>query len=176
MHTALFRVGDKVIYPNHGVGVVEQIASRSINGSAQQFYLLKIEASNLRVMIPFDNVGTVGVRPVGKHQELQQTLEYLRKGECHPSPDWKIRYKENSEKMRTGSLPEVAQVLKCLLSVCKDKPLSFREKKMLDRAGTLLCSELASADNLCAGEALELVQKALSAAGLVLPEPDQTDA
>src|SRR5215468_3377035 len=129
-----FQIGDKVVYPNHGVGVIEQISSRTIGLNVQKFYLLKIKASSLRVEVPFNNVGTVGLRPVVKNGEVTKILNFLIDGKCDNHQDWKFRFKENSDKMRTGSLLEVAVVLKSLLLLAKEKPLSFREKKMLERA------------------------------------------
>ena len=129
-----FQIGDKVVYPNHGVGIIEQISSRTIGPTVLKFYLLKIKASSLKVEVPFNNVSSVGLRPVVKNGEVTKILGFLSEGECDSNSDWKDRFKENSDKMRTGSLLEVAVVLKSLLLLAKDKPLSFREKKMLDRA------------------------------------------
>src|SRR5579863_10549855 len=121
-----FHIGDKVVYPNHGVGVIEQISSRTIGESVEQFYLLKIKASSLKVMVPFHNVGTVGLRRVVKNGEIQKIIDFLTDGACDNNADWKDRFKENSERMRTGSLLEVANVLKALLVLNQAKALSFR--------------------------------------------------
>ena len=98
-------------------------------------------------MVPFHNVNSVGLRRVVRNGEIQKILDYLTDGECSNNTDWKYRFKENSERMRTGSLLEVAGVLKGLLMLNQSKPLSFREKKMLERARYLLVSELAMAKN-----------------------------
>src|SRR6516164_7623816 len=129
-----FHIGDKVVYPNHGVGIIEQISSRTIGTAVEKFYLLKIKASSLKVMVPFHNVSSVGLRRVVRNGEIQKILDFLTDGECANNADWKYRFKENSERMRTGSLLEVAGVLKSLVSLSRSKPLSFREKKMLERA------------------------------------------
>ena len=113
----------------------------------EKFYLLKIKASSLKVMVPFHNVNTVGLRRVVKNGEIQKIVDFLTDGECDNNADWKYRFKENSERMRTGSLLEVSAVLKGLLLLNQSKPLSFREKKMLERARYLLVSELAMAKN-----------------------------
>src|SRR2546426_673999 len=110
-----FHIGDKVVYPNHGVGIIEQISSRTIGASVEKFYLLKIKASSLKVMVPFHNVNSVGLRRVVRNGEIQKILDFLTDGECENNADWKYRFKENSERMRTGSLLEVAAVLKGLL-------------------------------------------------------------
>ena len=98
----VFHIGDKVVYPNHGVGIIEQISSRTIGATVEKFYLLKIAASSLKVMVPFHNVGSVGMRPVVRNGEVQKIVDYLSSGECINAADWKDRFKENSERMRTG--------------------------------------------------------------------------
>ena len=165
-----FQVGDKVVYPNHGVGVIEQISSRTIGLNVQKFYLLKIKASSLKVEVPFSNVNVVGLRPVVKNGEVQKILSFLMDGKCDNNQDWKCRFKENSDKMRTGSLLEVAIVLKSLLMLAKEKPLSFREKKMLDRARYLLITELAMAKNSEEPEIEDMLNKALGKCRLKFPE------
>jgi len=142
-----FHIGDKVVYPNHGVGVIEQISSRSIGATVEKFYLLNIKASSLKVMVPCHNVGSVGLRRVVRNGEIQKVLDFLSLSDTGSNGDWKDRFKENSERMRTGSLLEVAGVLKNLIALHAAKPLSFREKKMLERARYLLVSELALAKN-----------------------------
>lgn len=165
-----FQVGDKVVYPNHGVGVIEQISSRTLGASVEKFYLLRIKSSSLKVMVPFHNVESVGLRRVVKNGEVQRIIEFLTDGKCENHADWKYRFKENSDKMRTGSLLEVAGVLKSLLLLNQTKPLSFREKKMLERARYLLVSELAMAKNCDEAQIEHLLNKALSKCRLRFPE------
>src|SRR5512142_1988625 len=171
-----FEIGDKVVYPNHGVGVIEQISSRTIGASVERFYLLKIKSSSLKVMVPFHNVGTVGLRRVIRNGEIQKIMDFLTDGKCCNHNDWKYRFKENSEKMRTGSLLEVAAVLKGLLLLAQTKPLSFREKKMLERARYLLVSELAMAKNWEEAQVEQLLAKALSKSHLRFPEMSPAEA
>src|SRR3982750_621558 len=98
-----FHIGDKVVYPNHGVGIIEQISSRTIGATVERFYLLKIKSSSLKVMVPFHNVGSVGLRRVIRNGEAQKILDFLTDGKCCNHTDWKYRFKENSDRMRTGS-------------------------------------------------------------------------
>jgi CarD family transcriptional regulator, regulator of rRNA transcription len=165
-----FHIGDKVVYPNHGVGVIEQISSRTNGETVENFYLLKINASSLKVMVPFHNVNNVGLRRVVKNGEILKIVEFLTDGECDNNADWKDRFKENSERMRSGSLLDVAAVLKGLLVLNQSKPLSFREKKMLERARYLLVSELAMAKSCEEPEVEEMLGKALSKSKLRFPE------
>ena len=173
---SVFHIGDKVVYPNHGVGIIEQISSRTFGETVEKFYLLKIKSSSLKVMVPFHNVSSVGLRRVVKNGEVQKILDFLTDGDCANSADWKDRFKENSEKMRTGSLLEVAAVLKSLLLLNQSKPLSFREKKMLERARYLLVSELAMAKNLEEPAVEDMLTRALSKSKLRFPEAGEFEA
>ena len=171
-----FHIGDKVVYPNHGVGIIEQISSRTIGATVEKFYLLKIKASSLKVMVPFHNVDMVGLRRVVRNGEIQKIIDFLTDGECDNNADWKYRFKENSDRMRTGSLLDVAAVLKGLLLLNQSKPLSFREKKMLERARYLLVSELAMARNVEEPEIEEVLSLALAKCKLKFPEASEFEA
>ncbi|HUS18269.1 MAG TPA: CarD family transcriptional regulator, partial [Terriglobales bacterium] len=163
---SVFQIGDKVVYPNHGVGIIEQISSRTIGATVQRFYELKIKASSLKVTIPCSNAGNVGLRRVVKNGEINKIFDFLGDGDCDNNADWKERYKDNSDKMRTGSLMECAIVMKSLLLLHQTKPLSFREKKMLDRSRYLLVSELAMAKNVPEEQMEDLLTKTLAKAKL----------
>ena len=176
MSSESFHIGDKVVYPNHGVGIIEQISSRTIGATVENFYLLKIKSSSLKVMVPFHNVATVGLRRVARNGEIQKIVDFLVDGECDNNADWKYRFKENSERMRTGSLLDVAAVLKGLLVLSQSKPLSFREKKMLERVRYLLVSELAMAKNVEEPHVEEMLSKALSKCKLRFPEASEFEA
>src|SRR4029077_3210525 len=171
-----FHIGDKVVYPNHGVGVIEQISSRTIGETVEKFYLLKIKANSLKVMVPFHSVLNVGLRRGVKNGEIQKIVDFLQDGACDNNSDWKYRFKENSERMRTGSLLEVANVLKALLVLNQEKALSFREKKMLERARYLLVSELAMAKNCDEPQIEELLTEALSKSNLRFPDASEFQA
>ena len=171
-----FHIGDKVVYPNHGVGVIEQISSRSVGLSVEKFYLLHIKASSLKVMVPCHNAGSVGLRRVVRNGELRKVLDCLSVNESNGNGDWKDRFKENSDRMRTGSLLEVAGVLKNLIALHQAKPLSFREKKMLERARYLLVSELAMARSCEESKIEELLTEALAKCKLRFPEASEFQA
>ena len=164
-----FEVGDKVVYPNQGVGTIENISSRSFGAQFEKFYLLRLVYSSMTVMVPFSNVDTIGLRKVTRNAEITRVLAFLASGTCRLRPDWKSRFKENSEKMLSGSLLSVAEVLKGLLLLQLEKPLSFREKKMLDRARHMLVTELSIARRMADPEAVAALQKALVKANLSLP-------
>ncbi len=166
-----FQIGEKVVYPNHGVATIENISTRSFGSRQERFYLLRLASSSLTVMVPISHACEVGLRKVTKNGTVEQVLRFLEVGECKEARDWKDRFKENSEKMRNGSLLEVAQVLKNLLLLQKRKPLSFREKKMLDKARHMLIMEVSISRAIREAQAVELLDKALRKAGLELPPP-----
>src|SRR3972149_3006043 len=112
-----FKVGEKVVYPNHGVGIVEQITHNHLNGRADHFYLIRILSNNLRVTVPCLNADSVGLRRTIRPSEVSGVLKCLENGCDDCIRDWKSRFKQNSEKMRTGSLYEVATVFKSLVAL-----------------------------------------------------------
>jgi CarD family transcriptional regulator len=171
-----FRLNEKVVYPNHGVGVIEQISYGYLNGRSEKYYMLRIVSSGLKVMVPQSNVDSVGLRPVIRSAQAGAVITYLEKGRSASHHDWKHRFKENSERMRTGSLMEVAAVLKGLVALSRTKPLSFREKKMLERAKYLLISELATVRNTSEQAVESSLVRALAKARLQMPESFEQQA
>lgn len=165
----LFHIGEKVVYPNQGIGTVENISSRSFGARFERFYLLRLTYSSMTVMVPFSHVEEIGLRPITRNGEVARVLSYLSEPESKTKADWKDRFKDNSEKMRHGSLLESAEVMKMLLILQTEKPLSFREKKMLQRARHMLVTEVSISRGLKEPEALEVLQKSLGKAALRLP-------
>jgi CarD family transcriptional regulator len=137
-----FQVGDKVIYPNHGLGIVERIEEKTILGTTCGFYHLRIVANETTVLVPLTNVDGVGLRRAINDDEVERLFGLLGDGKIDNHQNWKGRFKDNSDKMRSGSIYEVADVLKSLTFLSKSKSLSFREKRMLDRAKFLVISEV----------------------------------
>ncbi len=137
-----FEVGDKVIYPNHGLGIVERIEEKTILGTTCGFYHLRIVANDTTVLVPVSNVDGVGLRRAIGDDEVERLFGLLGDGKIDNHQNWKGRFKDNSDKMRSGSIYEVADVLKSLTFLAKSKSLSFREKRMLDRAKFLIISEV----------------------------------
>jgi CarD family transcriptional regulator len=167
-----FQIGDKVVYPNHGVGTIENISTRCFGSDLEKFYLLRFGFNSMTVLVPFSNVDNIGLRSLTKDREISRILSFLSNGSCAIPSDWKVRFKLNSEKMQSGDLLKAAEVFKTLLRLHVDKPLSFREKKMLDRARHMLLSEISTARNVPEPIAINLLQRALSKAGLTLPQAD----
>ena len=171
-----FHIGDKVVYPNHGVGVIEQISSRTIGETVEKFYLLKIKASSLKVMVPFHNV-EYGRACGGwsRTAKSRKSLIFLQMASATTTPTGNT----GSRKTRSACAPVrcwMSPVLKGLLLLNQSKPLSFREKKMLERARYLLVSELAMAKNCEEVQVEELLSKALSKCNLRFPEASEFEA
>lgn len=150
-----FRIGDKAVYPGHGVGEVTGIEHCEISGQKQTFYILRILDNGMKVMIPTNNVRQVGLREVINKEKVDKVFRILReKGLSVDTTTWNRRYREYMEKIRTGSVFEVAEVLRDLYLLKNDKDLSFCELKLLDTARGLLIKELAVAKN-CEEEDVE---------------------
>jgi len=141
-----FEIGDKVIYPNHGLGVIERIETKTIMGTTCGFYQLRM-AGETTVFVPVDNVDGVGLRRAITDQEVDRLFTLLGDGNIDSHQNWKGRFKDNSDRMRTGSIYDVVEVLKSLTFLAKSKSLSFREKRMLDRAKFLVVSEITEVMN-----------------------------
>jgi len=137
-----FQVGDKVIYPNHGLGIVERIEEKTILGTTCGFFHLRIVSNDTTVLVPVANVDGVGLRKAITDEEVNRLFTLLSDGKIDNHQNWKGRFKDNSDKMRTGSIYDMADVLKSLTFLSKSKSLSFREKRMLDRAKALIISEI----------------------------------
>jgi CarD family transcriptional regulator len=158
----MFKVGQKVVYPNHGVTVVEQIGPGKIDGIEQTYYHLRLLSNNSKVMVPKHNLELVGLRPLCEKGEIRALFSILEDGNIDTYKDWKGRYKQNLDKMKTGQLSEVAEVLKNLRLVSLKKSLSFREKKMYERAKYFIVSEVAHVKNIAEHDAEALVERALT--------------
>jgi len=165
----IFQIGEKVVYPNQGVGIIENVSSRCFGTQREQFYLLRLMCTSLTVLVPRSHVADLGLRKVTRNGEVAKVLSFLSNGTCMSSTDWKDRFKANSERMKSGRLLEIAEVLKSLLQLQTSKPLSFREKKMLDRARHMLITEIAVSRSIPEVAAAAMLAKTLSKASLSLP-------
>ena len=157
-----FKPGQKVVYPNYGVTVVEKIDQTSWDGAEQRCYHLRLLSNNAQIMVPLANRDLVGLRPLGGNGEIRTLFNILEDGNIDTYKDWKGRYKQNLDKMKTGRLTEVAEVLKNLRLVSQRKSLSFREKKMYERAKYFIVSEVAHVKGINEREAEELVERSLN--------------
>jgi len=156
-----FKIGQKVVYPNHGVSLVEKIEDTELDGIENVFYHLRLFSNHSKVMVPEENLDLVGLRPLNPPKAIRELFQILEDGNVDTYKDWKGRYKQNLDKMKTGELTEVAKVLKNLRLVSTKKSLSFREKKMYERARYFIVSEIAHVRSIDEEKAEKQVEKSL---------------
>lgn len=158
-----FRVGEKVVYPNHGVSVVEKIGEGFATEPAKprSFYHLRLLSNNSKVMVPIGNTDLIGLRRLTQRKDITGLMKRLADYRFSASGDWKGRYKQNLDKMKSGRLYDIADVLKSLNYIMSRKTLSFREKKMYERAKYLIVSEIAVINGLDELEVERQVDRAL---------------
>ena len=145
----MFNIGDMAVYPAHGVGKIESIETRDIGERLQSFYVMRIVESNMVIMIPTDNSETVGLRTIIPSKEVEKVYDILKENDVEiQQQPWNQRYREYMNKIKTGSVYEIAAVLRDLYLLKEDKALSFGERKMLDTAKTLLVKEIAIANQV----------------------------
>ncbi|WP_093884729.1 CarD family transcriptional regulator [Syntrophus gentianae] len=144
----MFKVGDLAVYPAQGVGVIEAIESREVMGSTQKFYIMKIMSNGMKIMIPTGSAEAVGLRELILENDVPKVYEILKNKDITiDKQTWNKRYREYLEKIKTGSVFEIARVLRDLLILKNDKNLSFGERKMMDTAKSLLIKEISIASN-----------------------------
>ncbi len=148
----MFKVGDLAVYPAHGVGVIERIETKEISGCSQDFYVIRILDSDMIVMIPTNNAKNVGLRDIIPESEVPKLYSILKKKNNNikklDKRTWNRRYREHMEKIKTGSIYDVAEVYRDLTILGKEKELSFGEKKLLSTAKSLLIKEISLAKNI----------------------------
>ncbi len=145
-----FAVGDLAVYPAHGVGKISAIESKVINGEKHDFYIMKIIENGMVIMIPTRNVASVGLRDIISEEEIPKVYDIMKENRDapHDNQTWNRRYREYMEKIKTGSLNDVAEVFRDLYVLKLNKDLSFGERKLYDTAQGLLVKELSTAKNL----------------------------
>ncbi len=138
----MFHVGDKIVHPMHGAGVVESIVENKIDGVVREYYVMRLPVRAMVVMIPTHNCLEIGVRPIADLQQAQQILAGLSGVQAEVEQNWNRRYRENMERLKSGNLLEVAKVIKALMVRDTERGLSNGERKMLHSAKEILVSEL----------------------------------
>jgi CarD family transcriptional regulator len=165
-----FKVGDKVVYPSQGVSVVEEISNEVLAGCEMRCYHLRLLGSESKVMVPVTNSDRVGLRHLSEKELVKRAMKRLKAAYGENAEDWKDRYRANLDRIKTGDLDEIVDVLLCLAEVAGRKTLSFRERKMYDHARQLLVMEVAEVE----GSALEKVEQQVEdALGHVVKQDDE---
>lgn len=144
----MYQIGDKVVHPMHGAGVIDSVVQRKVAGKMQDYYLLKLSAGSMMVMIPTDNTEEIGMRPVVSGKEAVALLGAMEHIEVDMTQNWNRRYRENMVRLKSGDLLEVARVIKGLMLRDGQRGLSNGERKMLHMAKQILISELVLAQSL----------------------------
>jgi len=153
----LFDVGDKVVYPMHGAGVIESIEEKEILGKKQKYYVMRLPLGDMRVMVPIKNVKSIGLREVVDEETIHKVLNRMRSQKKNDNKNWNRRYRANLDKMKSGDIYEVADVVRSLMLRDEEKGLSTGERKMLDNAKQILISELVLVKNMKEEQAFELI-------------------
>ena len=157
----MFNVGDKIVYPMHGAGIIESIEEREILGQKQNYYVVKMPVGGLKVMIPTCNVDDIGVREVIDSREVDKVFAILQDQNINVTANWNKRYRENMLKIKSGNIFEVADVVRTLMLREKEKGLSTGERKMLNSAKQILVSELVLAKEADQVEIEDIINKYL---------------
>jgi len=155
----LFNIGDKVVYPMHGAGVIESIEEKEVLGEKRQYYILRLPVGDMKVMIPISNCDGVGLRSVVTRDEVQKVFKILKGQGSTMSTNWNRRYRANLDKIKSGNIYEVAEVVRNLIQRDKEKGLSSGEKKMLENARQILISELVLATEMEEEKAQSMLDK-----------------
>ena len=157
----MFRIGDKIVHPMHGAGVVDEIVQRKVNGVVRDYYTLKLPIGGMLVMIPTDHCEQIGVRAILSGDEAEKVLDQITDVQVEMQSNWNHRYRENMERLKSGDLLEVAKVVKGLVLRENRRGLSNGERKMLHSAKQILVSEIGLAKSISYQEAEDPLEKAL---------------
>ena len=158
----MYSVGDRIVYPMHGAGIIESIEEKEILGNKQSYYVVRIPIGDMKVMIPTKNITGIGIRNVISEQDADKVFSVLKEENSDSNSNWNKRYRENLVKIKSGNIYEVADVVKSLMLRERDKGLSTGERKMLNSAKQILVSELVLAKNMSAVEVEDRINKFLN--------------
>lgn len=138
----MFSIGDRIVYPMHGAGIIEQIEEKLILGESRRYYILRVPCGDMKIMIPIESSKEIGVRGIISVEQVTEVIGILSAQSSEMSNNWNRRYRENMEKLKTGDIYNVAEVVRNLMRTDKEKKLSTGEKKMLSNAKQILISEI----------------------------------
>jgi len=158
----VFQVGDKVVYPMHGAGTIEAIEEREVLGEIRQYYVMHMPVGNMKVLLPLNNVEHLGLREVIARSKVHEVFKILKDKECPETLAWNQRYRANLEKIRSGDIMEVAEVVRTLAFREKEKGLSAGEKKMFENACQILVSEIVLSEESEEGQVRTRLDKVLA--------------
>ena len=157
----MYRIGDKILYPMHGAGIIRAIEKREILGSTKEYYMLHISCGGMSVMIPVENSEKMGVRYVVSREKAEEAIQTLHGKSSPMTGNWNKRYRENMEKIKTGEIVSVAEIVRNLTRVDRENRLSAGEKKMLSNVRRILQSEFMLVFNIDEDEARQMIEEAI---------------
>ena len=157
----MYQEGDKILYPMHGAGIIKKIEKREILGSVKDYYILHVPCGDMKVMIPVDNCDTIGVRPIVSEDKIREAVEVLKQDSTQMTGNWNKRYRENMEKIKTGDILQVAEIVRNLTRIDRVNRLSAGEKKMLTNVRKILQSEIMLVCNIDESEARKIIEDAI---------------
>ncbi|NLW21781.1 MAG: CarD family transcriptional regulator [Tissierellia bacterium] len=160
----MFNIGDKVVYPMHGAGIIEGIEEKEILGEKRKYYVMRMPIGDMKVMIPVDNVEEIGIREIIDREDLQKVLTILKGEQTSMPQNWNRRYRANMEKIKSGDIFEIATVVRNLMLRDQEKSLSTGERKMLNSAKQMLISEIVLVVDLSQEETEKLIDEAVNLA------------
>src|SRR5690554_4379625 len=158
----MFNIGDKVVYPMHGAGIIEAIEEKEILGNKRKYYIMRLPLGDMKVMIPIDSTKDIGLREIIGEKEFAKVVNILKGEKSNMSQNWNRRYRANMDKIKSGDIYEVAEVVRNLILLDQEKGLSTGERKMLNSAKQILISEFSLVQNLNEQQAEEMVYSMLS--------------
>ena len=157
----MFSIGDKVVYPMHGAGTIQNIEEKEVLGETRAYNILRIPYGNLQVMVPVQGSDAAGLRPIVSEEAVQDVLGVLSAESTPMDENWNRRYRENMDKLRSGDPAKVAEVIRNLMRVEREKRLSTGEKKLLANARQILASEIVLVRNVAEQEAMDMIDRAV---------------
>ncbi len=158
----MFKIGDKVVYPMHGAGVIESVEKKEVLGEKKSYFVMKLPVGDMKVMVPIEGMDSLGLRPVIGDEDFEKVIKILQGEKTKMSGNWNRRYRANLEKLRTGDVFEVSEVVRNLALRDREKGLSTGERKMLDNAKQILYSELTLAKGIAEEEIEDMLQSSIS--------------
>lgn len=154
----MFKIGDRIVYPMHGAGVIVAEEEKEILGEKRKYFIMKMPMSDMKVMIPTDNISEIGIRPVVGDEEIEVVKSILADEETEMSQNWNRRYRANMDKIKSGDINEIAGVVRNLVLRDREKGLSTGERKMLSNAKQMLVSEMVLSKDMDNEEADDLIE------------------
>lgn len=158
----MFNIGDRIVYPMHGVGIIENIEEKEILGEMRRYFIMRMPIGDMKVMVPVDNVEEVGVREIIAREEMEEVVDVLKGNKTDMPQNWNRRYRLNMDKIKSGDIFEIAAVVRNLMILDLEKGLSTGERKMLNDAKQMLVSEMVLVCDLDLEEVENLIEEAVS--------------